>query len=272
MPHGVDYSFTQPAVSALKRAEIDGHPVRFVCRYLAPTPNEKVITKREAKSLHDAGISIVLVWESSADRALDGRDAGEADAREAERQANRLGLPTHRPIYFAVDFDAAASQQDEINSYFDGVARVLPVGRIGVYGGYHVVRRTVSTGHATWAWQTVAWSGGNLYQDRAIYQNGRSTQIGDVACGVDIARESDFGEWPKLGHDEPPESQVFRRVWLTDALTPPKGHRDDEDNDTWTAARMLRHAAWQAEQAAQIAQDTLNEVRRLTARADSTGS
>jgi Domain of unknown function (DUF1906) len=65
--------------------------------------------------------------------ALKGRTRGVSDAQEAQRQAVVAGMPSERPSYFAVDFDATAAQQATINDYFDGVASVLGVSRTTVH-------------------------------------------------------------------------------------------------------------------------------------------
>jgi hypothetical protein len=92
--------------------------VSFACRYLSHSPGKK-LKLLEANHLSSIGIDLVVVWETTANRALAGHDAGVADATEALRQANHLGMPEDRPIYFAIDFDATAHQlQHEITEYF----------------------------------------------------------------------------------------------------------------------------------------------------------
>jgi hypothetical protein len=56
------------------------------------------------------------VWETTANRAGAGRQAGTADAIVAAEQAKACGKPGSAPIYFAVDFDADPAR----------VQRVLP--------------------------------------------------------------------------------------------------------------------------------------------------
>src|SRR4051812_39940008 len=117
---GVDYAWGRPGTAALGRAG-----VKFVCRYLSHDTTGKNLTPSEARQLTSAGIWIVVVWESTAERALGGHAAGGADAKEARRQADAAGMPAGRPIYFAVDFDATSGQQAAINSYLDGAASVV---------------------------------------------------------------------------------------------------------------------------------------------------
>lgn len=189
MPEGVDYAFGRPAMSALRAAG-----VTFVCRYLSHSP-AKNLTAAEARQLSDAGIWIVVVWETTAQRALDGHAAGAADARDARTQAGACGMPDDRPIFFAVDWDASSGQQSRINAYLDGAASVLGRERVGIYGGYGPVKRALDGGHATWAWQTYAWSGGRWDSRARLQQYSNGHTIGGVGCDYDRAVGSDYGQW-----------------------------------------------------------------------------
>src|SRR3954452_1849906 len=106
---GVDYAWGRPGIPALQRAG-----VKFVCRYLSHDTSGKNLTKAEATAMRAAGIAVVVVWESTAQRPLAGRIAGVADATEAARQAKDCGLPPDQPIYFAADWDATSGEQAAI--------------------------------------------------------------------------------------------------------------------------------------------------------------
>lgn len=188
-PEGIDYAFGRPSITALKAAGIT-----FVCRYLSHSP-AKNLDSAEARELSDAGIWIVVVWETTAQRALDGYAGGALDALEARRQAEACGMPDGRPIYFAVDWDAQPGQQAAINGYLDGAASVLGRGRIGIYGGFEPVSRALAGGHATWAWQTYAWSGGRWDARAQLQQYSNDHTLGGVGCDYDRAVKDDFGQW-----------------------------------------------------------------------------
>jgi hypothetical protein len=168
--------------------------VMFVCRYLSHTPS-KNLTAAEAIKLSDAGIWIVVVWETTANRALAGRTAGVADAMDAQVQAQACGMPAGRPIYFAVDWDASKSQQAKIDAYLDGAASVLGKARVGIYGGYGPVQRAMDGGHAAWGWQTYAWSGGRWHGDAQLQQYSNNHTLGGVGCDYDRATTTDYGQW-----------------------------------------------------------------------------
>jgi hypothetical protein len=183
---GVDYSSGRPGGKALAAAGM-----RFAARYLSHT-EKKNLTRSEATDLAEHGVSVVVVWETTAQRASAGRAAGAADAREAAAQAAACGQPRTRPIYFAVDYDAAPSA---VVAYFQGVASVIGLPRTGVYGGYRVVDYLLDHRLASWAWQTVAWSGGRWDQRAHIRQYASTVRINGVTCDHDTAMQTDFGQW-----------------------------------------------------------------------------
>jgi len=192
MTFGVDYAWhgdNGPLIKALKAAQ-----VTFVCRYLSHSSG-KNLTLAEAKALSAAGIAIVVVWETTADRALAGRAAGAQDARDGLAEAKACGMPDGRPIYFAVDWDASSGQQAAINAYLDGAASVLGKSRVGIYGGYGPVSRAMHGGHAAWGWQTYAWSHGAWWPGAQLQQYSNDHVIGGVGLDYDRSKKDDFGQW-----------------------------------------------------------------------------
>lgn len=183
---GVDWAWGRVNVGQLKRSG-----VHFACRYLSHDAS-KNLSLAEARTLSAAGIRCVVVWETTANRAAAGRLAGDADAREAARQAKGCGMPDGKPIYFAVDFDAAPGQ---VADYFKGVNDVLGVKRTGVYGGYRVVKGLKDAGLVTYLWQTYAWSGGQLDKRAQLYQYSNGHRMAGVNCDYDKALHADFGGW-----------------------------------------------------------------------------
>ena len=187
MAEGVDYSWSRPGGAALAAAG-----KTFAVRYLYPGGG-KGLTLGEAQDLQAHGVSIAVVFESSAARALDGSGAGAADAQIAQAQLAACGLAGDLPIYFGVDFAANGSQMGAIDAYLNGAASVLGQSRVGVYGSYAVTTHCRASGSAAWTWQTYAWSGGQ--QDTAAhlfqYNNGQN-----INGGVDLVRSltNQFGQ------------------------------------------------------------------------------
>ena len=152
---GVDYAWTHPDPAAIKTAGYE-----FVVRYLSHDPS-KDITPEEVASLHAVGLLLLLVFETTANRAGQGQAAGIMDRQEAEARAAELGYPQGCPIFYAVDFDATPQQ---VASYFAGVrGGNYPA---GLYGGV----RVVDAGLAAWLWQTEAWSGGVVSAGAHLFQ------------------------------------------------------------------------------------------------------
>ncbi len=185
---GLDFSWARPGAANIKAAGYD-----FICRYLSYDAG-KNISAGEAQDALNHGLGIILVWETTANRALSGRAGGIADANEAVKQANAAGQPNFLPIYFAVDFDATPAQQGAIDEYLRGAGTVLGSAYVGVYGGYWVVKRCLDNGSAKWAWQTYAWSGGNIDPRIHIYQYLNGGAFGGQA-DLNEAKQTNFGQW-----------------------------------------------------------------------------
>ena len=144
----------------------------FVARYLVPG-GWKALTRQEAELISAAGLQVVSVFETTADRALGGYEAGRTDGETALQVAAQVGQPAGSCIYFAVDFDAASAQMPAVIEYIRGAAEATPDYATGVYGSFAVVEAVRAAGVCSHYWQTYAWSRGqrsggvNIYQ----YQN-----------------------------------------------------------------------------------------------------
>lgn len=174
MIHLIDYAGTPPSATAIAACGYRG-----VIRYLSHTPS-KNLSASERDRLLAAGLSISLVWETTANRASQGIDAGRVDAMDAFGQASQLGYPAGCPIFYAVDYDA---DPDAVLPYFQGAAQVSTTYPVGVYGGIRVVDELLQHGVCTYGWQTVAWSHGQISQLAHLYQRLKPTigcpQLGD---------------------------------------------------------------------------------------------
>ncbi len=187
---GCDYAWGRPDPKALYDA---GY--RFACRYLSYDTTGKNLSPTEAEALGGAGIAVVSNWEWTARGALGGRSEGAQHARDAVAQHLVCGGPADRPIYFSVDFNPTSAEMATVCDYFRGVATVLPVERIGVYGGVGTVAAVWGTGLARWAWQTYAWSDGQWITAAHIHQVRNGVQFGNVELDVNQALVDDYGQW-----------------------------------------------------------------------------
>jgi Rv2525c-like, glycoside hydrolase-like domain len=182
---GVDWAWGDISATSLKKAG-----KRFACRYLSHDSG-KNLTPSEAKALSKGGIDIVVVWESTGDRALQGHAAGVADAKDAYAQAKACGIPSHAPIFFAVDLEANPASLD---GYFAGVASVLGKARCGPYGDDLVCGHLMDQG-LRWAWQTYAWSGGRWEARAQIRQFSNDHTLAGVGVDYDCSTTADYGGW-----------------------------------------------------------------------------
>lgn len=156
MPLILDYSFARPDPKAM-RVNYAGAMRYLSSGVVSPAQtNPKDLTKDEVNKLFAAGLSIGLVWETTAQRALGGRGAGVADANAAEAQATALGFPSNCPIFYGVDFGASSAQMATVLAYFGGV-RSVAHRPVGVYGSFNVVEAVHAAG-VPYVWQTSAWS------------------------------------------------------------------------------------------------------------------
>src|SRR5882762_829373 len=114
---GVDSSYCRPSPASLVAAG-----KHFYIGYVSPESGKNV-TKAECDAFRAAGIDVVLVWEHTANWALQGAEAGHSDGSSARNQADALGYPSTSVIYTAVDFDASASQiAGPVHDYLDAFA------------------------------------------------------------------------------------------------------------------------------------------------------
>ncbi len=194
---GADYSWSRPAVAALRAAG-----VTFCCRYLSHDTG-KNLSRQEAEALSAAGIDLVCNWETTAGFMLSGRSQGARDATAAYEMARGCGMPDGRPVYFSLDVDPrglGAGQWDAVDGYLDGAAEVLGRRQVGIYGGYAAVKRALDAGTARWAWQAFAWSGGRWDPRAHLRQVVNGQRLGGGTVDYDRATTDDFGQW-RIGEE-----------------------------------------------------------------------
>ena len=206
---GVDYSSGRLSSQAMR-----DNGLSFACRYVSTPGNSKNLTAAEVADWSANGIGIVVVFEQGAQNALGGASRGARDATTAQSQLDALGLSA-APVYFAVDFDATASQLPTISDYLGGAAGVIGQERTGVYGSYSVVQHVLDEGVARYAWQTYAWSHRQLDERAHLYQyhNGEHMAGVDVDRDRTVSSDEDYGQWP-MAPLQPGEPQITQ-VWPT---------------------------------------------------------
>lgn len=205
---GLDFSGGRPRGSAIKQAGYG-----FVIRYLDNGLSGRVnLIAAEVQDLNANGVAVAVVWErkiiGQPDRATAGWDAGVADARAADVQATKVGLAGW-PIYMAVDFDIPdyapgnvdpRAKLGPVGDYLAGALSVLGMGRMGVYGGFYAVSRALDAGLVEWAWQTMAWSGGQVDKRAHVIQLIGSVYVDGVECDLNESKQDAFGQ--SMGVDD----------------------------------------------------------------------
>lgn len=207
--YGIDYTGGLPATT-LARATVDGHPLRFVGRYLSDYPS-KNLTPQEARALSAVGVEIVVFWEDGATDAEQGYAAGVHNAKRALAQARACGMPTGRPILMCVDENTTVGPH--VRGYFQGAGSVLGRGARGVYGSYAIVHDLFQEDLVDFAMQTYAWSG-DRWEPRAQlqqYSNGHTLAGADV--DYDRATATDYGQW-RVGVTPSPTASEEDRWFL----------------------------------------------------------
>jgi hypothetical protein len=224
-PLGVDY-----AGGRIAAADLRSNGVVFACRYLTdggPGLPGKQLQPDEFTDLVTHGINVVFNHETTADMMLGGQSQGVADATANLAYLRSFpNMAAANPvIYYSCDFDEAPNQQDAINGYLSGAASVLGGPQyVGIYGGYWPLSRALDAGVCKYAWQTEAWSGGNIDSRVNIVQrNGLGyLTVDGVQCDQNQAHSDDYGHW----NYAPSPSPLPQPVPVTPIPPPPRTSQD----------------------------------------------
>jgi Domain of unknown function (DUF1906) len=181
----VDYSYSKPGAQAIINYGAIG-----AMRYLGN--DSRCIFAAERDELLNAGLGIGLIWETKADRTLDGYNAGRDDAHLANNYANNLGAPGWVPIYYATDFHAQGNQiTGPICDYYRA-ARDYGGREVRCYGGAPVLDHLHDHLGLRGAWQPAAasWSDYRMSPYAVMHQQvayviNNTSDTNFVLCGDD---------------------------------------------------------------------------------------
>jgi hypothetical protein len=180
-----------------------------VVRYCGTPGNPKNITATEYVDLVSGSggqvrpVGVALIYEGGTGDALGGFAAGVAAARAARADANRIGFPRSRPIYFAVDTDIT-TQMATVMDFLRGAGSVLGGPQfVGVYGEFTVTLAARAAGVARWFWQTVAWSAGVRDKLAHLYQRAGGVTVAGVGCDLSDQLQPDYGQHPPPPKEDP---------------------------------------------------------------------
>lgn len=211
-------------------ADVKAHGFDGIMRYLSHNP-AKDLTAAERDEARAHGLSIGLVFESTARRASEGHDAGRADAVFANARAGALGYPAECTLWYAVDFDAAPSQ---VQPYFDGIGSE-PGRTHAPYGGVRVIDGVSFPGRG---WQTVAWSHGRVSARAGLLQSGFH---GSYDTNQVLA--ADYGQWHQQGDDVPLNDADLKAIRGLFTVTDSGGATHDSIIDNWNRLANLEAVA-----------------------------
>jgi hypothetical protein len=208
---GVDYAFSSPSPAGLAAAG-----KQFAMRYVGPGSSPKHLTVPEAMALDRSGLSIVTLVEGAADAARGGYAIGRQHAQSAVAMMRARGFPAARPMYFAIDYDVAASNWAGPREYLRGAGSVIGPALVGVYGEYDVMVWAARDRVAAWFFQTYAWSGGRWYAGNHVEQYRNQTALAGGIVDLCRAKVADYGQW-SLSSQGDDELKPDERAWLYNA-------------------------------------------------------
>lgn len=172
---GID---TAAKISAKAAKILRENGISFAARYLVPNSGStawKALTASEAKGLRDAGLAILLCWETTANRMAGGYDVGQVDGAAAKKLAENMGIPAGTVIYFAADYAVPESDFEAVYQYlYAATVSVYPY-KPGLYGSENIVREMNERHACDFFWQCVG--GSNLF----------------LPCAKTIQYESQYG-------------------------------------------------------------------------------
>lgn len=155
---GID---TAAKISAKAAKILRSEGVSFAARYLVPNAGNtawKALTAAEAKDLRDAGLAIMLCWETTANRMAGGYDVGQVDGAAAKRLAEGMGIPSDTVIYFAADYNVPESDYASVYDYlYAATVSAFPY-NVGLYGSENIVREMDERRACLYFWQCVGGS------------------------------------------------------------------------------------------------------------------
>lgn len=208
----LDYSAGVPDAAAIKAAGYGG-AVRYISPARADWMVGKPISRGEVSMFELHGLELAFVWQYGKDADSDvmrGREGGIADARAAQEKLDELGRGNH-PVFFAVDFDIDIAQWNEVAvEYFRACCEILGRDRVGIYGHSRVISWAVEDhvianlgGGKHLAWQTVAWSHGEIADEAVLFQRAGQVNVGGVECDVNDVWHDYWGqELPPTSADD----------------------------------------------------------------------
>lgn len=183
--------------------------ISFAARYLIPTTYGNALTKSEAQTLRDAGLAVMLCWETSAKRMSGGYAVGLLDGSTARKLAQEMGISGGTVIYFAADYAVPPGDYEAICQYLIAAAVAVQPYKAGLYGSENIVREMYEREACADMWQCVGGSNqflpcAKVIQYESQYGTNAKALAAKVGFAVDLdAAESLAGMWLPDKPEEP---------------------------------------------------------------------
>lgn len=243
LPSGID---TAAQITPLIAQKAKSLGQSFIGRYLVPHTESfpsKDLNASEAAAIHEAGLGILLCWETTANRARQGESAGKADGTIAYQLATKMRVPYTTCIYFAVDYNAPKSDYNAIEQYIRAASKAIEPYQAGVYGHYGVCEEMYLRGATVNLWQCCAWSGKLISPHAYIYQRqwsgGAESKALENKIGVPVDMNT-CGDMKKARLWMPGE-KLADTPWYAEAMEWVKNNglmEDERPNDPLTRAEL----------------------------------
>jgi hypothetical protein len=215
-------------------ADLEAAGYSFAIQYIGTDPSTEdggaSVTPAQVQTDLNAGLQMVSVFETNSMSStvfLTGaptfgwetyltKAQGEADAAAAQKAAEAIGQPAGSAIYFAMDFDPAATDGsiDEttalarVDAYFTGVNAYFasvttgPSYTVGVYGAGATLQSVSDAGLAKYTWlaRSTGWTGYSIGEADgpthgwSMIQSAASPVDG-VKINQDQTEDDNFGDW-----------------------------------------------------------------------------
>lgn len=147
----------------------------FVARYYSLSANSKRTSAAELKAIGNAGLKRVVVYQNI-HRSYDkfSESTAQKDASDAISQAKSCGQ-TSGAIYFAVDYDASASEIDaNITAHFQKLRSMVTAAgySVGVYGSSLVCKKLKDANLVDYTWLSMStgWGYGTTWNKWDVHQ------------------------------------------------------------------------------------------------------
>lgn len=234
---GID---TVARISADAARVLRDNDISFVGRYLVPGSLSKALTAKEASTIRDAGLAILLCWELEANAIRQGAERGASDGQRARKCAENLGVPAGACIYFACDYNIPYGDLQTAEKYLKAAQAALGGKYVaGMYGPQKLMAFLSERNLCRHLWQCVAWS--SFFHDSVSvrqyeWQGGENAKALAAKLGFDVDLD-DCADMAAAGLWMPDAA----KPWYADAMAWAEAQgliKDGRPNDPVTRAEL----------------------------------